>query len=87
MYTNDFHRTDKVEHMAHRMRPDLEQDVLGLAKHPEVERAGLQLIHPFVPGDRDFIGPAEPAGLEIGLQLFVDRREQEIMADTERDTL
>ena len=73
--------------MAHRMWPNLEHDILGLAEHPEVEGTGLQLIHPFVPGDRDFIRPAELAGFEISFQLFVDRREQEIMANTDRDAL
>ena len=68
------------------MRPDFEEDVFRLAEHPEVERPGLELAQALVPGDRDLVGPAQPPGCQILLEAFVDRREQEIMADAELDS-
>ena len=57
-----------------------------LAEHPEVERPGLELAQALVPGDRDLVGPPESPGCQVLLEAFVDRGEQEIMADADLDS-
>ena len=86
LHREDVCRADQIEHVGHRVRPDLEDDVPWLAEHPEVERPGLELAQALVPGDRDLVGSAQPPGCQILLEAFVDRREQEIMADAELDS-
>ena len=44
MNTDDFARADEVEHVTHRVSPNFEHDILGLAEHPQVKRTGLQLV-------------------------------------------
>ena len=56
-----------------------------LAKHPEVERTRSQLLQPAVPCDRDMVGLTQLAGDEIASEVFVNRCEQEIMIDADRD--
>ena len=58
----DLERPNQIEHGRKAVRPDLQQDVAGIAEHPEIERAGLKLIQFPVPRDRHVIGLAQPAG-------------------------
>ena len=51
---------DQIEHVGDRVRPDFENDISWLAKHPKIERSGLQLAQALVPRNRNLVGSAEP---------------------------
>ena len=59
---------DQVEDWGQAVRADFEHAVLRFAKHPEIERARLQLVELPVPRDGDAIRPSEFASSEVGAE-------------------
>ena len=76
-------RPEQVEQVGRRVRADLQQDVPRLAEQPLVERPVPELGQGLGPGDRQAVGPAQPAGGQVGPEPLIRLAEQEVMPDAE----